>query len=223
MTESGLLAKAVARVSKPVIDGRATRILDAALHQFEQFGINRTTVEDIARRSGLARVTLYRAFPGKDQIVEAVVLRELANFLAELDVELAKHPRLEDKLVEGFVLAHAVLRGHTLLTRLLATEPLNLLPHLTTEGAPFIRTSTDYLVRKLAEQQDEPVEAELRVISEMAVRLILSFLLTPPIYISLDDEAAARTFAYRFLPAVMADAFGGTPAEAPEPNPTQPS
>ena len=60
------------------------RILDAALGQFEDFGLRRSTMEDIARRCGLSRITIYRRFPRKENLVEAVVLRELRNFLGDL-------------------------------------------------------------------------------------------------------------------------------------------
>ena len=58
MKYSGLLAKAVQRFGSPTAEGNAERILDAALKQFELVGIRRSTVEDITRRSGLARVCL---------------------------------------------------------------------------------------------------------------------------------------------------------------------
>ena len=58
MKHSGLLAKAVQRFGSPTAEGNPQRILDAALKQFELFGIRRSTVEDITKRSGLARVTL---------------------------------------------------------------------------------------------------------------------------------------------------------------------
>src|SRR5215469_7168425 len=103
MKYGSLLAKAVQRFGSPAAEGNPQRILDAALKQFELFGIRRSTVEDITRRSGLARVTLYRNFANKDAIVEAVLLRELERFLSELAAEAGGYAEAEDKLVEGFV------------------------------------------------------------------------------------------------------------------------
>ena len=65
-------------------DAVTERILDAALGQFEDFGLRRSTMEDIARRCGLSRITIYRRFPKKENLIEAVVLRELRNFLGDL-------------------------------------------------------------------------------------------------------------------------------------------
>ncbi|MCQ7029827.1 TetR/AcrR family transcriptional regulator, partial [Escherichia coli] len=62
--------------------GEATdRILDGAMSQAEEFGLRRFTMDDVARRVGVSRVTVYRYFPKKDQLIEAILLRELRRFL----------------------------------------------------------------------------------------------------------------------------------------------
>ncbi|WP_131822919.1 helix-turn-helix domain-containing protein, partial [Mycobacteroides chelonae] len=53
------------------------RILAAAKLEFELIGIRRSSMGDVARRAGIARATLYRRFPGKDNLVQAVATREL--------------------------------------------------------------------------------------------------------------------------------------------------
>lgn len=201
MKYGGLLAKAVARFGSPAVEGTAERILDAALRQFELFGINRSTVEDITRRSGLARVTLYRHFPGKNDIIEAVLLRELERFLSDLRDEAARYPDKEDKLVEGFVFTLNTLRHHALLQRLLATEPETVLPFLTVEGDSVIQTASSFLAYQLSVElpDDDRTQLELLEIAEVTVRIILSFLLTASQNVALGDDDAARSFARRYL------------------------
>ena len=53
----------VAQLDNP--DQITTRILAAALEQAELVGMRRSTMEDVARRSGVGRATLYRRFPPK--------------------------------------------------------------------------------------------------------------------------------------------------------------
>lgn len=201
MKYSGLLAKAVQRSGSPTPEGNAERILDAALKQFELFGIRRSTVEDITRRSGLARVTLYRTFANKDAIVEAVLLRELERFLSDLAGEAGRFHGGEDKLVEGFVFTLTTLRGHPLLQRLLATEPETMLPFLTVEGDPVIRTASSFLAHQLAVAlpDDTRTQLELLEVAEVTVRIIVSFVLTPSQNVALGDDDAARSFARRYL------------------------
>ncbi|MBB3602624.1 AcrR family transcriptional regulator [Mycolicibacterium sp. BK556] len=201
MKHSGLLAKAVQRFGAPSAEGNAQRILDAALKQFELFGIRRSTVEDITRRSGLARVTLYRTFANKDAIVEAVLLRELERFLSELAAEAGGYPTAEDKLVEGFVFTLTTMRDHALLQRLLATEPETVLPFLTVEGDSVVQTASSFLAHQLAVAlpDDKRTQIELLEVAEVTVRVIVSFVLTPSQNVALGDDDAARSFARRYL------------------------
>jgi AcrR family transcriptional regulator len=201
MKHSGLLAKAVQRFGSPTAEGNAQRILDAALKQFELFGIRRSTVEDITRRSGLARVTLYRNFANKDAIVEAVLLRELERFLSELAAEAGGYAEAEDKLVEGFVFTLTTMRDHALLQRLLATEPETVLPFLTVEGDSVIQTASSFLAHQLAVAlpDDRRTQIELLEVAEVTVRVIVSFVLTPSQNVALGDDDAARSFARRYL------------------------
>ena len=54
-----LLSRALGERTHPEGEDSTTdRIVDAALRQFELFGVARSTVEQITKRSGLARVTL---------------------------------------------------------------------------------------------------------------------------------------------------------------------
>lgn len=201
MKYSGLLAKAVQRFGSHPVEGTPERILDAALAQFEIFGIRRSTVEDITRRSGLARVTLYRHFPSKNAIVEAVLLRELERFLADLATEAGRYDEVEDKLVEGFVFTLTTLRNHALLQRLLATEPETVLPFLTVEGDSVLQTATSFLAHQLTltMPDDTRTQRELLEVVEVTVRVILSFVLTPAQNVALGDDDDARTFARRYL------------------------
>src|SRR4051812_17980357 len=110
------------------------RIVAAALAQFEDFGLRRTTVDDIARGAGPARVTGHRHFPSKEAIVRAVLVEEVERFFTALDERIAPHMHTEDRLVEGFAFALGFVRGHALLNRLLQTELEAILPYLTAQS-----------------------------------------------------------------------------------------
>src|SRR5260221_633384 len=93
-------------------DDTTERILAAAAEQAEDFGMRRFTVDDVARRVGVSRVTVYRYFPKKDALIEAVLLRELRRFLRDIDAATSGYDTLEERLVEGFVFALTFLRNH---------------------------------------------------------------------------------------------------------------
>jgi AcrR family transcriptional regulator len=52
--------------------GVRPRILDAAIACFTQFGNDKTTVNDVARVAGVARQTIYRYFPDRGSLLEAI-------------------------------------------------------------------------------------------------------------------------------------------------------
>ena len=75
--------KPIAPVRKPRADGARNRqlLIDAAKAGFSEFGLN-VSLEEIARRAGVGIGTLYRHFPTREAVVEAVYRREVEQ-LAE--------------------------------------------------------------------------------------------------------------------------------------------
>lgn len=52
---------------------RNDQILKAAISVFSRYGVAKTTMNDIAAEAGVARQTVYNAFPGKTEILRAAV------------------------------------------------------------------------------------------------------------------------------------------------------
>lgn len=188
-------------------DEAGERILAGAVEQIEDFGVRRFTIDDLAKRLGISRVTIYRRFDKKDQLLESVLLYELNRILGDIDAGVAGCETLEDRLVEGFVTSLTVLRGHRLLNRLLRTEPELILPLLTVGGAPVIAASREFasrFARGQAEVDGVEIDGEqLEVLSELFARAILSFVLTPQSVVSLETEAETRRFAQRYFAPVL--------------------
>lgn len=184
-------------------DGQSERILAAAVEHAEDHGMRRFTMDDIATRVGLSRVTIYRYFPKKDRLVEAVLLREMRRFLRAVDAAVAPSSTLEERLVDGFVFALTYLRNHRLLNRLLRTEPELLLPHLTVRGAPVLDAGREFIAgfaRREADAGGLPLsEEEIAGVSELLARAVLSFLLTPDSVLGMRNPAEIRRFAEQYL------------------------
>lgn len=53
--------------------GRRSRILAGARIAFLRFGFERSSIADIARGAGVSRTALYHYFPGKEEVLRAVV------------------------------------------------------------------------------------------------------------------------------------------------------
>lgn len=186
-------------------DATAQRILDAALAQFQDFGLRRSTVEDVARRGGLSRITIYRRFPKKEHLLAAVVLRELRRFLAEQDAAIAAQPTVEDRIVESVAFSLQWLRGHVLLNRLLQTEPEAIVPYLTVQGGPVIEAARDHGAAVIRHGMfgDGPVppdaERDIAMMAEIGVRITLSFVLSRQSVVPLETAEDARRYARDYV------------------------
>jgi AcrR family transcriptional regulator len=188
-------------------DPTAERILAGALALLEDFGLRRMTVEDVARRARMSRVTIYRRFAGKDALVRAVLLRELRRFFAAIDECVSDIETTDGRLVEGFAFALQFLHGHKLLNRFLRTEPDLLLPYLTVDAGPVLDAARQFLAERLEQEIEEgrlaPLDVE--VTGELLARLVLSFFLTSHSVVPLATPDEARRFARAYLaPALCA-------------------
>ncbi|MFD0548467.1 TetR/AcrR family transcriptional regulator [Streptomyces rectiviolaceus] len=103
--EDSVLERAFVEAADQVDDSDAmtTRVLDAAFEQFRRMGIRRSSMEDVARRAGVSRVTVYRRFSSKDALVEQVVRREFRRYFGQFIVDVQEAGTVADRVVLGFV------------------------------------------------------------------------------------------------------------------------
>src|SRR6202011_1472443 len=166
-------------------DDITSRILDATVEQAELVGMRRITMEDVARRSGVGRATLYRRFPTKAALIDAVVLGEARRYFDGHAQACSHATTLEDRLVYGTVFTVTFLREHVLLKKLLRTEPETILPSLTVDAGPILDFATDQAAVELRTElygTASPTarqERHLRTVAELHPRLTLSFIVTP--------------------------------------------
>jgi AcrR family transcriptional regulator len=104
-------------------DPSTTAILDAAVVEFERHGFRRVGLEDVARRAGVSRTTIYRRFANKDELVGAVVERENVALFADIAVELKQAGPQSNYYVEAFTLSILRFRRHRVLNRMMTDEP----------------------------------------------------------------------------------------------------
>lgn len=81
------------------------RILDAAKELFAGNGYAATTMQMIARRADLVPSAIYHYFAGKEDLLEAVLIREVEAIDKNVYIGLQRHPVPED--MDGFLDAMA--------------------------------------------------------------------------------------------------------------------
>ncbi|MBM4654322.1 TetR family transcriptional regulator [Rhodococcus hoagii] len=173
-------------------------MLDAARDEFERYGIRRTNMDDIARRAGISRSTLYRRFPNKDALVETLLMRETALFFGALD-RVAENRDPHGAVIECFTRGVRMAQEIPLIARILESEPEMILGLSSrTDGAPIAQAAaqvTGALRRSGVTMSDD----DLRAVSEILVRIAGVVDARSSRSADLSDQAAVRRYAERYL------------------------
>lgn len=183
-------------------DQTGANILDAAFEMFCHIGIQRTTMEDVARRSGVSRITVYRRFATKNVLVDHVVGRELRRYFERFLVDMEKAQTAEERLVVGFVSSMRAIRHNPLIRGLMAADPNAIVPSTIGDDGRTFATVQAFVAGQLRrEQEARHVSADVHVdlVAELIVRLCASFLVIPSQVVDLDDETELADLARRFL------------------------
>jgi AcrR family transcriptional regulator len=199
-----LLALALAPGDPEPEDQLAERILDAALTLAGASGIRHLTMDDVARRAGVGRMTVYRRFGGKDALVDALAVRECRRCLAQIAAAIDPAAPVDERISALAATTLTLIREHPLLARLARFEPEDLLSELTRDDSAVFRLVREFLVAQVrhAQQAGELTDGDPALLAEVAVRLGASFVLMPDSVLPLQDEAATRA-AIRSLVAPL--------------------
>ena len=173
-------------------------ILDAAERVFTQYGARRANVEDVAKAAGISRSTLYRAYPTKEALLQALLDREIDEFFDQLE-ELATGLSPREAVVLCYTVGIGLTRQIPLLGRLLETEP----EILTGVGGDVNSTpmlgSAHRVAETLRRSGATMPDDELHVVAELMLRIAYTYMLQPHGTVDMTDPKAAEDYARRYL------------------------
>ncbi len=188
-------------------DPSTEAILDAAVVEFERHGLRRVALEDVARRAGVSRTTIYRRFAGKDELIAAVVERENVSLFADIAAELKQAGPQSNYYVEAFTLSILRFRRHRVLNRMMTDEPALVLELAGRHFGAAIHRMADALreifPEGFAERIGEPAVNEL---ADTILRYAAMALLLPgarPLHTADDIRAFATQHFLPSLPTAL--------------------
>lgn len=108
--------------------GSIDPILDAAELVIFKLGVDKVTIDDIARAADISRATLYRRAGGREAIIGATLRRHARPFVQETEAAVASEQNFPARIKAGLIHAIAALPRYPLLARTFAggLSPYNL-------------------------------------------------------------------------------------------------
>jgi AcrR family transcriptional regulator len=162
-------------------DTRAAReqLIDAAEACFQRFGVNKTTVEDVAAAAEVSRATVYRYFADRDDLILGVVLREAERFLRRMSARVNRASNFGDGLVDFVAYTVRAVRADANLALLFAPEMAGVTTSLAGASDALFSMVTDFL-RPFFEAADEAGQLRAGInlddAAEWTLRTIMSLL-----------------------------------------------
>lgn len=187
------------------LDPLSDRILDAALALAAASGLRNLTMDDVAAKAGVGRMTVYRRFGGRAGLLEALGIRECRASLQRMAAAVDLSEPVDVRLARLFAVTIEIIRSHPLLARLARVEPESFLAVVTRDGSAVLKLVMAFLVALTRENQAAGalVEIEPEILVELGVRLGVSLVLMPDTAIAVDGEQGtfevAQDLIRRFL------------------------
>jgi AcrR family transcriptional regulator len=202
---TSLLVRALDPSVEPPSDDVSGRILDAALELAAASGIRNLTMDDVASRARVGRMTVYRRFGDKATLVEALTIRESRRCLEELDAAIGPDAPIEDQVAAGFVTSLRLAREHPLLDRLGRFEPEAVLEALRADGGAVFAAARAFVAARLRASQEAGVVGSIDVdtAAELLVRVAVSFVLVRDTALPIDDDEEAADLARRLIAPML--------------------
>ena len=99
-------------------------IIESAVQLFTEKGFDKTSIEDIARKAGIGKATVYTYFSAKDEIFLTFCDDELEEAFAKLQAPKQEGVTLVDQLIEFFMLKFTFITRNQEFGRQLLREML---------------------------------------------------------------------------------------------------
>ncbi|MBL1076816.1 TetR/AcrR family transcriptional regulator [Nocardia sp. 2] len=176
-------------------------ILAAATQEFTEVGVRRANMDEVARRAGVSRSTLYRRFRSKEELLLGVARGVFEQLGARLAAVTRGHEP-QAAVVEAFVEASRQLGGDPLLRRWFTTEVeiLGTLIDLMAGTEQRLFDDAVLLVAGTLRHAGSVLpQQELETVSEVMVRVVGSLLQIHSTRVDILDPESARGFAQRYL------------------------
>ncbi len=191
----------------------ADRILDGAQRALGCKGVRSTSMEDVARESGVTRMTVYRHFASREELMQALTNREMGRYyvgmlargeLVEQAAGPGENPVLQI-LVESIQYSIRHFGEHPIVMAMLERDADLILPFLTTRADVILGPAIAALAPDYDRWRERgwigPLPSDR--LAEWVMRLVMSWLIQPSPVIDAHDPDTIRQLVETFIWPVL--------------------
>ena len=165
------------------------RILDAALSEFRDAGMQRSSLDSLAEQLGIDRTTVSQRFETMDALARAVMLRETRRYLNGVGLAITADT-VRSRVEEGFLAGVALRREQHILQALLDRDPRSAMAYVVGPEAGLLLEYAIKITRKAlrhAPDSSDYTAASLDAVATAMIRLSHSLSNAPP-DLAMDDH-----------------------------------
>ena len=193
-------AKKKLSIASPVVDNNPTRqrIIDAALICLDRWGLEKTSLHDIAREAGVTRPTVYSYFVNRDEVVQAAMIQGGERFGLKLLNHINQFSSNRERLLQAVLFAYKNMPQEPYLKLVKDAGLANMINEqaiTSSEGREICRALFQEIL-----QHDKKYQKELDEITEVTTRFLLSLLLVEGA-VKRNDNQMREFLEKRLLPA----------------------
>jgi AcrR family transcriptional regulator len=154
-------------------------ILEAAAESIIAVGVRRTTLVDVARRAGVSRMTVYRAFPDVDALLGELLTTRFGDLMADTIAASRTHPTARERMVASIVAQVRLIPDDPLFRKVAEVDAELLLPYVFERLGASQRAAIDVCRAAIVEgQADGSIRSgDPRLLAYTVVTTAQSFIL----------------------------------------------
>lgn len=192
------ITQALAEPSTGVENVTRQRIIDATLVCLDRWGLEKTSLHDIAREAGVTRPTVYSYFTNRDEVVQAAMIQGGQRFGLKLLNHINQFSTHKERLLEAVLFAYKNMPQEPYLKLVKNAGMANMINEqaiTSPEGREICRALFQEILR-----HDKKYQKEMDEIVEVTTRFLLSLLLVEGA-IKRNDKQMREFLEKRLLPA----------------------
>jgi len=181
------------------------RLLDSAETCYAQFGLTKTTMEDVARWAGLSRATVYRYFENRDDLLMGVVEREARRTAADIGLRIRSIRDPGKYIVEGILQSLTEIPKRPALSMLFLADAVGVTSRLLLTSERLVSIGLELLLPVIEPAREKGLlrdSVDVDTTIEWIFRILTSYL-TVPSPLASSEEDMRDLLRRMLLPALL--------------------